>query len=337
MSTERVAVVGAGAWGTALANLVARKGTDTVLWAYEPDVAESVTRERRNRRYFPEVELDARLRATTSLEEAVHGAGVVVSVSPSHVVRRVMSQAVPFLGPGVLVVSASKGIENETLQTMDEVLEDVLSGGAAAGCAFLSGPSFALEVGLEQPTAVTVASHSEEAARRAQDLFQTPRFRVYTSPDVRGVELGGSLKNVIAIAAGVVEGLGFGYNTRAALITRGLAEITRLGVSLGADPRTLAGLAGMGDLILTCTGHLSRNRTVGVELGRGRPLGEVLGGMQAVAEGVRTARSARDLARRTGIEMPLVEAVAGLLFDGLDPRSAVETLMLREPKPEQWG
>lgn len=337
MTGGRVAVVGAGAWGTALANLLAGKGVETVLWAFEADVAESIGRERRNLRYFPEVVLDERLRATSSLAEAVEGAGVVVSVSPSHVVRAVMGEAARHMAPGALVVSASKGIENESLQTMDEVLAEVLPEGAGEGCVFLSGPSFALEVGQGQPTAVTVASRREEAARRAQALFQTASFRVYTSADVRGVELGGSLKNVIAIAAGVAEGLGFGHNTRAALITRGLAEITRLGVALGAEPATLSGLAGMGDLILTCTGSLSRNRTVGYELGRGRTLEEVLGGMQAVAEGVRTARSARDLARRTGIEMPIVETVAAILFEGLEARRAVESLMLREPKAEQWG
>lgn len=336
MMRERAAVVGAGAWGTALANLLAKKGVETTLWAFEPEVAETIRTDRRNRRYFAEVELDARLRATASLEEAVAGAGMVLSVSPSHVVRRVMGEAARHIGPGALVVSASKGIENESLKTMDEVLADVLPD-AGAACAYLSGPSFALEVGQEHPTAVTVAARSADAALRAQEIFQTGYFRVYTSDDVPGVELGGSLKNVIAIAAGVVEGLGFGYNTRAALITRGLAEITRLGVALGAQPQTLAGLAGMGDLILTCTGHLSRNRSVGVELGRGRTLDDVLAGMSAVAEGVRTARSARDLAVRTGIEMPIVDAVHAILFDGLDPRRAVESLMLREPKAEVWG
>lgn len=336
MMEGRAAVVGAGAWGTALANLLAKKGVDTTLWAFEPEVAETIRTDRRNRRYFPEVELDARLRATSSLEEAVSGAEMVLSVSPSHVVRRVMGDAARYMAPGALVVSASKGIENESLKTMDEVLADVLPDGGAA-CAYLSGPSFALEVGQEHPTAVTVAARSMDAALRAQEIFQTGYFRVYTSDDVPGVELGGSLKNVIAIAAGVVEGLGFGYNTRAALITRGLAEITRLGTALGAQPQTLAGLAGMGDLILTCTGHLSRNRSVGVELGRGRTLDDVLAGMSAVAEGVRTARSARDLAVRTGIEMPIVDAVHAILFDGLDPRRAVESLMLREPKAEVWG
>jgi glycerol-3-phosphate dehydrogenase (NAD(P)+) len=330
----RAAVLGAGAWGTALANLLARKGVEATLWSYEADVAEGINREHRNTRYLQDVELAPSLAATPDMARALDGADVVVSVSPSHVVRRVMADAAPHLRPGTLVVSASKGIENDTLQTMDEVLEDVLPRELGAECTYLSGPSFALEVGLEHPTAVTIASRSEAAARRAQEIFQTPYFRVYTSTDVRGVELGGSLKNVIAIAAGVVDGLGFGNNTRAALITRGLAEMARLGVAAGADPRTFAGLAGMGDLILTCTGALSRNRSVGVELGRGRKLDDILGGMVAVAEGVRTAKSARDLARKLGIEMPIVEAMHAVMFEGLDPRDAVTALMLREPKAE---
>ena len=337
MSAERVAVIGAGSWGTALANVLARKGVPTVLWSHEPAVAESVRREARNPRYLAEVALDPRLDATARLEEAMSGADVVVSVSPSHVVRTVMERAAEHMRPDALVISASKGIENDTLLTMDGVLAQVLPHAAAEGTAYLSGPSFALEVGMEQPTAVTMASHSEASAQRAQDLFQTDYFRVYTSPDVRGVELGGALKNVVAIAAGVVEGLDLGHNTRAALITRGLAEMARLGTALGADPATFAGLAGMGDLVLTCTGSLSRNRSVGVELGRGRALDEVLGEMTMVAEGVRTARSARDLAERTGVAMPIVEEVAAVLFDGRHPREAVERLMLREPKAERWG
>jgi glycerol-3-phosphate dehydrogenase (NAD(P)+) len=330
-------VIGAGSWGTALANLLARKGEPVVLWSHEASVAEAIRREGRNPRYLAEVPLDSRLAATARMEEALEGASAVVSVSPSHVVRAVMGEAAEHMRSDALVISASKGIENDSLLTMDGVLAEVLPCAAVTGAAYLSGPSFALEVGLEQPTAVTIASASEASARRAQELFQTEYFRVYTSRDVRGVELGGALKNVVAIAAGVVEGLGLGHNTRAALITRGLAEMARLGAALGADPATFAGLAGMGDLVLTCTGTLSRNRSVGVELGRGRLLDEVLGEMTMVAEGVRTARSARDLARRTGVSMPIVEEVAAVLFDGRAPRDAVERLMLREPKAEQWG
>jgi glycerol-3-phosphate dehydrogenase (NAD(P)+) len=336
MSETRAAVIGAGSWGTALADHLARQGVPTILWSFEPDVADSINREHVNSRYLSEIRLDPRLRATTDLAEAAHEARVIVSVSPSHVVRPVMSSLAPSIHSEAIVVSASKGIEVETLQSMDEVLEAVLPPAVARRTAFLSGPSFALEVAQGHPTAVTMAAHEPAVAERAQELFQTDRFRVYTNPDVRGVELGGSLKNVIAIASGVVDGLGFGNNTRAALITRGLAEITRLGVALGADAQTFAGLAGMGDLILTCTGALSRNRSVGMELAGGRSLEEVLGGMTMVAEGVRTTRSARELAAREGVEMPIVEAVYQVLYDGLAPRTAVEELMLREPKPEVW-
>jgi glycerol-3-phosphate dehydrogenase (NAD(P)+) len=337
MTGERVAVIGAGSWGTALAQLTARKGVETVLWSYETEVAEAINSEHRNPLYLSEVPLDPRLRATTEIEAAVRGATTVVSVSPSHVVRDVMARAAPHLRDGTVLVSASKGIEFDTLKTMDEVLGEVLPPAVAGWTTFLSGPSFALEVGLGQPTAVTLASRNPAAAARAQELFQTENFRVYTNPDVRGVELGGALKNVIAIASGVVDGLGFGYNTRAALITRGLAEITRLGSALGADPMTFSGLAGMGDLILTCTGALSRNRAVGVELGQGRAIRDILGEMTMVAEGVRTARAARELARRTGVEMPIVEEVYAILYEDRNAREALENLMLRAPKPEHWS
>lgn len=337
MTGDRVAVIGAGSWGTALANLLAKKGVDTVVWSHEPDVAVAIQERHQNPRYLSEVELDPRLRATADIEEASRGANVVLSVSPSHVVRQVMSRVAPHMGDDTLVVSASKGIEVETLETMDQVLSEVLPAPVARRATFLSGPSFALEVAQDHPTAVTIASRDEAAARAAQELFQTELFRVYTNPDVIGVELGGALKNVIAIASGVVDGLGLGNNTRAALITRGLAEIARLGGALGADPLTFSGLAGMGDLILTCTGALSRNRSVGVELGRGRSLDEVLGGMTMVAEGVRTARSARELSHKVGVEMPIVEAVYDVLYEGTSAREAVENLMLRAPKAEHWS
>jgi glycerol-3-phosphate dehydrogenase (NAD(P)+) len=336
VSGGQVAVIGAGSWGTALGNLLAKKGLETVLWSYEAEVADGISRDHRNPIYLTDIALDRGLRATTDLAAAVKGAGVVISVSPSHVVRRVMQAAAEHLDAGVLVVSASKGIETDTLETMDEVLAEVMPG-TAARTAYLSGPSFALEVARERPTAVTVAARDPSTAREAQELFQTDYFRVYTNSDVRGVELGGALKNVIAIAAGVVDGLDLGYNTRAALITRGLAEMTRLGVALGADPLTFSGLAGMGDLILTCTGALSRNHTVGVELGRGRSIEEILSEMTMVAEGVKTARAARDLARRAGVEMPIVEEMHAILYEGRGAREAVETLMLRAPKAERWS
>ncbi|HUE97114.1 MAG TPA: NAD(P)H-dependent glycerol-3-phosphate dehydrogenase [Longimicrobiaceae bacterium] len=335
MNTGHTAVIGAGSWGTALANLLAKKGVETIVWSYEPEVAEGIEREHRNPIYLSEAPLDPRLRATATIGEAVRGASVVVSVSPSHTVRGVMKQAAPLLEGDVLVVSASKGIEEDSLETMDGVLGEVLPAAAARRTAFLSGPSFALEVAQEQPTAVTMASRSHEAAEAAQALFQTDYFRVYTTEDVTGVELGGSVKNVMAIAAGAVAGLGLGHNTMAALITRGLAEMTRLGTTLGANPLTFAGLAGMGDLILTCTGGLSRNRSVGIGLGQGRTLEEILAEMKMVAEGVRTTRSTRDLARRVGVEMPIVEEVYAILFEDRPARLAVENLMLREPKAER--
>ena len=240
-------------------------------------------------------------------------------------------------GDDVIVISASKGIERGSLATMAEVLEEILPAGTGFRSAFLSGPSFAIEVARGLATAVTVASLNEATARSAQDLFQTANFRVYTSSDVAGVELGGALKNVIALAAGMAVGLGLGHNATAALITRGLAEIARLGVARGANPLTLAGLAGMGDLILTCTGDLSRNRYVGVELGKGRKLDEILAGMRQVAEGVDTARAAHDLALRESIEMPIVNEVHAVLFENRTAREALENLMLREPKPEIWS
>jgi glycerol-3-phosphate dehydrogenase (NAD(P)+) len=334
VSSRHVAVVGAGSWGTALANLLAKKGEETLIWSFEADVAEGINQQSRNPRYLSEAVLDPRLRATASLEEAVRGASVVLSVSPSHVVRRVMQSAAEHMSDDVLVVSASKGIEVDTLLTMDAVLAEVLPSGIAERASFLSGPSFALEVAQQHPTAVTMASRDPAAATAAQGLFQTEYFRVYTNSDVPGVEIGGSLKNVIAIASGVVAGLGFGHNTLAALITRGLAEMTRLGVALGANPMTLAGLAGMGDLILTCTGALSRNRSVGVALGQGRSLDEIVASMTMVAEGIRTAQSARALAHRHGVEMPIVEEVHAMLFQGRSARDAVENLMIREPKAE---
>jgi glycerol-3-phosphate dehydrogenase (NAD(P)+) len=332
--SERVAVIGAGSWGTALANLLAKKGESVMLWSYEAEVADSIERTHRNSRYLSDIELDARLRATTDLAAAVADADVVVSVSPAQHVRGVMQQAAASLRADALIVSASKGIETTTLLTMAEVLADIAA--PPERLAFLSGPSFALEVAREMATAVTVASDSEEAGLHAQQLFQTAYFRVYTSDDVRGVELGGALKNVIAVAAGMAVGLGLGHNATAALITRGLAEIARLGVALGANPLTLSGLAGMGDLILTCTGELSRNRHVGVELGRGRTIDEILAGMTMVAEGVQTSRAAFALAAKHGIEMPIVEQVHAVLFEGATARDALETLMLREPKPELW-
>ncbi|HSK18183.1 MAG TPA: NAD(P)H-dependent glycerol-3-phosphate dehydrogenase [Longimicrobiales bacterium] len=333
---ERIGVVGAGSWGTALANLLAKKGYPVCIWSFEPDVAESINNRHRNSVYLTDIQLDERLQATTSLEEAVAGASCILSVSPAQHVRNVMAQAAGSMRQDAIVIGASKGIETDTLKTMAQVLAEVLPAEAAARSCYLSGPSFALEVAQGQPTAVTIASHDEAAAAQAQEIFQTSYFRCYTSSDVTGVELGGALKNVIAVAAGMAVGLGLGHNATAALITRGLAEITRLGVKLGSNPLTLAGLAGMGDLILTCTGGLSRNRHVGVELGRGRTLDEVLAEMTMIAEGVQTTRAAHALALRSDIEMPIVAEVHAVLFEGRTAAEAVENLMMREPKAELW-
>ena len=334
--TRRIAVLGAGSWGTTLADLLAKKGHAVAIWSFEHNVATDINSNHQNSRYLKGITLSPRLIATSSVTDAVQDADVVVSVTPAQHVRRVMDQARGTLREDALIVSASKGIETSSLETMAEVVANTVSN-ARERAAFLSGPSFALEVAREQPTAVAMASYSKEAAVEAQDLFQSPYFRVYTNSDVIGVELGGALKNVIAIAAGMASGLGLGHNALAALITRGLAEIARLGVARGANPLTFSGLAGMGDLILTCTGELSRNRSVGVALGQGRTLADILGDMYMVAEGVDTTRAAHALAAKAGIEMPIVAQVHAVLFEGRSAKDALELLMLREPKPEQWG
>ena len=330
----RVAVVGAGSWGTALSAVLAKKGHDTCLWAFEPDVAEQITRGRENATYLPGIDLPQNLRSTADLATAVQGAKIVVSVSPAQVVGVVMAEAARHIQDDALGISASKGLELTTLRRMDEVLAEVLSPEQFDGFTVLSGPSFALEVAQQVPTAVVAASEHADAALAAQDLFKTENFRVYTGDDVIGVELGGALKNVIALGAGVVAGLRCGHNTLAALVTRGLAEIRRLGVALGAQASTFSGLAGMGDLVLTCTGTLSRNRTVGYRLGQGETLENILSGMSAVAEGVATTTAVHDLAARYGVEMPIAEEVFGILTLGTDPGQAVKNLMERDPRPE---
>lgn len=332
----RVAVMGSGAWGTALAALLAGKGHAVRLWCHEEEVARAV-RERRVNPYLEGVELPSSLEATGDMAEALQGARMVLSVSPSQFVGRVMGEAAAYLPGDALVVSASKGIELTTLRRMDQVLDEVLPGEVMERFSVLSGPSFAAEVAREAPTAVVVASRDPEAGRRIQQIFQTGYFRVYTAPDVVGVELGGALKNVVALAAGVAAGLGFGHNTMAALITRGLAEVRRLGVTMGARKATFAGLAGMGDLVLTCTGDLSRNRTVGYRLGQGETLASILDDMSAVAEGVKTAEAVHDLARRHGVEMPITEQVYAIVHEGRSPAEALRMLMLRDPKPEEWS
>ncbi len=338
MSRRRasIGVIGGGSWGTTLANLLAEKrSNEATLWVYEEALAKDMTETRENKTYLPGIKLDAGLGITSSLKEAVESKEFIVLAVPSHVLRAVVSQLIPFLSPASIVVTVSKGIENETLLTMTEVLGELLPKGQHSRLAVLSGPSFAREVSQKVPTAVTAAAASEDVAKQVQELFATPYFRVYRSSDIKGVELGGALKNVIAIAAGICDGLSFGTNTRAALITRGLAEISRLGLKLGAKPLTFAGLAGMGDLVLTCTGDLSRNRTVGLKLGQGMKLKEILDGMKMVAEGVKTTRSAYFLARKCQVEMPITEQVYKVLYEDKDPLGAVKELMSRDLK-EEW-
>ena len=333
--TTKISVVGAGSWGTALAKLLAHKGFAVTLWAYEADLVQRMQATRCNDLYLPGITLPPNLEITADLVAAVQDRDVVVLVPPSQVMRQVALQAAPHIKAGTLIVSASKGIENDTLLPMSDLLLEALPPALHARLTFLSGPSFAREVASGMPTAVVAAAHQPEAACAAQQIFSNEVFRVYTTDDVIGVELGGAVKNVIALAAGVVDGLGFGYNTRAALITRGLAEITRLGLAMGARSETFAGLAGMGDLVLTCTGDLSRNRSVGIELGKGRKIAAILDGMNAVAEGVRTTLSTWQLAKRLQVPMPITEQVYQILYEDKDPGRAVNELMLRELKDER--
>ena len=332
--TEKIGVIGAGAWGTALAMLLSDKGHDVTLWMYEKDLADETAKTGENRVYLPGFKLARGINVTSSLETAVNDKALVLSVVPSHTARMVTKELAPFLSANSIIVSASKGIELDTLMPLSDVFRDVLPKQFHNRLGFLSGPSFAKEVAQKMPTAVALASYDPQVGKKAQEIFSNAYFRVYTNPDVIGVELGGSLKNVVAIAAGVLEGMGMGYNTMAALLTRGLAEMARLGVAMGANLQTFSGLAGMGDLVLTCTGGLSRNRTLGTRLGKGEKLSDILGGMKAVAEGVKTAKSARDLARKYNVDMPIVDEVYQLLYEGKAPKQAVKDLMSRELKGE---
>lgn len=326
------AVVGAGAWGTALADLLATNGCDVRLWAFEPDVAEAVNERRQNPRFLPGVSLAPGVRGTNVLREALGDAALVVYAVPSAHLRAVARSGAADVPPTAALAVATKGIEQDSLALMTDVVEAEVRARAVVA---LSGPSFAAEVAARQPTAVVAASRDVVAAQLVQETLSSAAFRVYTHDDVTGVELGGALKNVMAVATGIAEGVGLGFNSRAALITRGLAEMTRLGVALGAHEGTFAGLAGMGDLVLTCTGALSRNRAVGLAVGRGATLEQALAGKETVAEGVATARSARALAQREGVEMPIVETVYRVLFEGYPARNGVIELMARGLRAER--
>jgi glycerol-3-phosphate dehydrogenase (NAD(P)+) len=333
----RSAVLGAGSWGTALASVLAGKGYPTTLWGRDPAVVEAVAKGHENARYLPGQKLPPALGATTDLARALEGAELVVLAVPSHAMRQVAIEAKRLIHAGTPVVSAAKGIEVGTLMTMNEVLEDVLPVPLHPYLCFLGGPSFAKEVVRSLPTAVTIAGRWERVAKQVQEAFHTKFFRPYTSSDIVGCEVGGCGKNVVAIGAGLSDGMGFGANARAALITRGLAEITRLAVKKGANPLTLSGLAGLGDLVLTCSSEMSRNRTVGFGIGQGKTVEAVQKEIGQVAEGVRNARSVHDLSRRLGVDMPISAAMYRLLYEGAAPQSVAGDLMGRETKAELGG
>ena len=331
---SKVCVLGGGSWGTAIAVLLAKNGHIISQWEYQEDLAEKIREERENKTFLPGVELPDNINITSDLSYAVSSGDFVIFVIPSHVFRIVSKQVAALPIKNKKIVSATKGIENDTLKRMSEILREEIPSVSKNKIAVMSGPSFAAEVAREIPTAVVAASDDDSYALEVQDLFMNPAFRVYINTDVAGVEFGGAFKNVMAIASGIVDGVGFGDNSKSALLTRGIVEMTRLGVKLGAETKTFAGLSGVGDLILTCMGKLSRNLHVGKELGKGRKLDEILGDMVNVAEGVKTAESVRQLSVREGVETPIMEKVYDMLFNDLDPKQAAVDLMTREPKTE---
>lgn len=330
----RIAVVGGGSWGTAFAAMLSERNTDVSLWVREPEVEREIRKTRENSTFLPGALLPASVRSTTVMADAVRGCGIVALAVPSQYLRTAAREMAGLIAPGACVVSLAKGVENGTLKRMTEVLAEELPG-AAARLAVLSGPTFASEVAQGKPTGATVASRDAGVASQLQASLSGSRFRLYAETDVVGIEIGGALKNVMAIAAGMSDGLGFGHNARSLLISRGLAEIARLGLSLGASPQTFAGLSGLGDLVLTCTGDLSRNRTVGMRIGRGENLKEILSGMKMVAEGIDTSRAAMDLSRRTGVPMPITEQVYLILHEGKDVKTAVAGLFARALRAER--
>lgn len=334
---KKIAVIGAGSWGTAIAGILAAKGLHTTLWGHHSDHIATLQKDRENKKYLPGYHFVDTLHLTSDLKIAVEGCEIVCMVVPSHGFRRVFEGVVPFLDKRSQVVSAVKGIENETLMTMTQVMTEVLGKKIIEreiSLAVLSGPSFAKEVALDMPTAVTIGCKQIEKAQMLQHIFGTERFRVYASSDVIGLEISAALKNIVAIAAGISDGLGYGLNSRAALITRGLAEIKRFGVKMGADPQTFYGLSGLGDLVLTCTGDLSRNRTVGLKLGQGYKLSTILDEMEMVAEGVKTTQSVYELALRLNVDMPILQQVYLILYEDKKCSAAVMDLLTREMKIE---
>jgi len=334
VSAVKIGVVGAGSWGTALADLLGLKGFKLDLWVFEDEVKEQIEAYRENKVFLPGFPLSANISPSNDISKVVSKKDLVLIVVPSHVMRETAQNIRGHISPGTIVVSASKGIENKTHLTMSGVLKETLPEIQEDFFAVLSGPSFAREVANKFPTVIAVASKDQKVAGYIQHLFATPYFRVYTNNDMIGLELGGAVKNVIAIAAGIMDGLGLGLNTRAALITRGLTEMRRLGLKLGANPRTFAGIGGVGDLVLTCTGDISRNHSVGKKIGEGMKLKEILSEMQMVAEGVKTAKSVYNLSHRLGIEMPISHEVYHILYDDVSPKKAVHRLMTRDLKHE---
>lgn len=331
---KNLAIIGGGSWGSALAIVLAPRFPHLKLWVYEADLAVRIQQARLNDLYLPGFPLPPHIEATSDLAEALEGAEIVLSVVPSHLTRSLYQQMLPYLNSGMLFVSATKGLENGSLLRMSEVIENILCERFTPQVGVISGPTFAREVAAAEPTALVVASKHPGVAAEVQSAFSGPSFRLYTSHDSIGVEIGGSIKNVVAIGAGVLHGLGLGHNALAALITRGLAEMSRLAIALGGKPQTLAGLAGLGDLVLTCNGDLSRNRTVGIELAKGRSLEEIVASMRMVAEGVKTTNAAVELANRHGIEMPIASQMFRLLHHGISPRDAIRSLMERSLKDE---
>ena len=331
---KRVAVIGAGSWGTALGIVAARRGHEVRLWSRNPEIVESINRQHVNTGYLPDAHIPERVRAMGKIEESLERAELVILAAPSHATRAILTSMVPVLEPDITLVSATKGIEIDTGKRISQIAADVLGSDFSPRFVCLSGPSFAKEVVKNHPSAIVAASLSNELARSVQAELSSETLRIYTNDDVVGTELGGSVKNVMAIAAGMVAGLGFGSNSIAALITRGLAEMTRLALKEGAKLETVMGLAGLGDLVLTCTGSLSRNRFVGQELGKGRSLQEITNGMKEVAEGVKTTKALKRLAARLGVEMPITNEVHAVLYEGEKAQAAAEHLMTRPLREE---
>ncbi len=334
MDTIKAGVIGGGSWGTAIAQHLTTNNITVDLWVYEKELVDNINSKHENTIFLPSIKLSEKITATNNIEDVIKGKNIIIFVTPSHFTKQIVNSVHNILPEGVPIVCASKGIENDTLMTMDEVMHYILPGRYHNYLAYLSGPTFAKEVASGLPTTCVAASVNEDVAKQVQFYFANRSFRIYTTNDVVGVELGGAIKNVIAIAAGICDGAGLGNNARAAVITRGLAEMTRIAVKKGANPLTLAGLAGVGDLVLTCTGELSRNRMVGKLLGQGKKIDEILNGMKMVAEGVKTSRAVYELSKKLDVEMPISEKVYQIIYNGLDVKDAIYSLMTRTLKSE---